>query len=232
MSGYEEDGSYRKLRFIDAKKAHLNPKCDDDVYIQLPPEVKTGQGMCGKLVHWLYGLRPAAAAWERYYADKFEEKGFQRGLTCGVVFYHPQMDVSMAVHGDDFTFCGLEQYLWTVKRWMDEWFEVKVRGRLGPERHDDKCISVLGRLLRWEDWGITYQADPKHRNIILEQLGLEQKSKGLMVSGKVEEPEEFDEALQGARGLIEFQWNMPSAQQKGDKWAFQWGARVSNSEGP
>ena len=41
----------------------------------------------------------------------------------------------------------------------------------------------------------------------------------------------FDEALQGARGLIEFQWNMPSAQQKGDKWAFQWGAAVSNSEG-
>ena len=41
----------------------------------------------------------------------------------------------------------------------------------------------------------------------------------------------FDEALQGARGLIEFQWTMPSAQQKGDKWAFQWGAAVSNSEG-
>ena len=41
----------------------------------------------------------------------------------------------------------------------------------------------------------------------------------------------FDEALQGARGLIGFQWTMPSAQQKGDKWAFQWGAAVSNSEG-
>ncbi len=40
----------------------------------------------------------------------------------------------------------------------------------------------------------------------------------------------FDEALQGARGLVDFQWNMPSAQQKGDKWSFQWGAAVSNSE--
>ena len=32
------DGEPRKLMFIDAKKAHLNPKCEDDVYIELPPE--------------------------------------------------------------------------------------------------------------------------------------------------------------------------------------------------
>jgi len=101
------DGRWRSLMFIGAKKAHLNPKCEDDVYNQLPPEVPTEKGMCGKLVHWLYGFGPAAAAWERYYADKFEEKGFQRGLTCGMVLYHPELDVSMAVHGDDFTLCGL-----------------------------------------------------------------------------------------------------------------------------
>ena len=32
------DGKFRKLLFVDARKAHLNPKCEDDVYIMLPEE--------------------------------------------------------------------------------------------------------------------------------------------------------------------------------------------------
>ena len=50
---------------IDAKKAHLNSKCDEDVYIELPEECNAPEGMCGKLEYWLYGFRPAAAAWEK-----------------------------------------------------------------------------------------------------------------------------------------------------------------------
>ena len=34
----------RKLLFIDAKKAHLNPKCKEDVCIQLPDEAGGGPG--------------------------------------------------------------------------------------------------------------------------------------------------------------------------------------------
>ena len=32
----------RKLTFIDARKAHLNPKCEGDVYIELPKECGYG----------------------------------------------------------------------------------------------------------------------------------------------------------------------------------------------
>ena len=32
--------------------------------------------------------------------------GFERGLTCAVVFYHAGRDISCVVHGDDFTFEG------------------------------------------------------------------------------------------------------------------------------
>ena len=42
----------RKLLFIDAKKAHLNPECKEDVYIQLPDESKGGPGMCGNFNFW------------------------------------------------------------------------------------------------------------------------------------------------------------------------------------
>ena len=46
---------------------------------------------------------------------------------------------------------------------MKAWFEVKVRARLGPDKKDDKEATLLGRVIRWEDWGITCEADPKHR---------------------------------------------------------------------
>ena len=42
----------RKLLFIDVKKAHLNPKCQQE----LPAEAEGGPGMCGKLNFRLYGL--------------------------------------------------------------------------------------------------------------------------------------------------------------------------------
>ena len=66
------DGRCRKLLFIDAKKAHLNPRCEGDVFVELPEEVGCGPGMCGKLKFWLYGFRPAAAAWEKLYSGKLE----------------------------------------------------------------------------------------------------------------------------------------------------------------
>ena len=45
----------RKLLLIDAKKAHLNPCCRDDIFIGLPEECGAGPGVCGKLDFWLMG---------------------------------------------------------------------------------------------------------------------------------------------------------------------------------
>ena len=56
------NGPVKKVMMIDAKKAHLNPRCKEDVYIELPPEVGADLGQCGKLNFWLYGFRKAASA--------------------------------------------------------------------------------------------------------------------------------------------------------------------------
>ena len=98
------DGRYRKVMFVDARKANLNPTCEEDVYIELPEECGLGKEWCGKLNYWLYGFRPAAAAWEKHYSELLEGVGFDRGNACGVIFYHEERDISLAVHGDDFTF--------------------------------------------------------------------------------------------------------------------------------
>ena len=149
-----KDGAQRRLVFIDARKAHLNPRCEEDVYIELPEECGCPKGMCGKLNFWLYGFRPAAAAWEKLYSGRFEEVGFIRGESCGVVFYHPERDLSVVVHGDDFTFCAVKSDLMWIKELMESWFEIKVRAVLGPDATDDKEVVILGRIVRWTDRGL------------------------------------------------------------------------------
>ena len=76
--------------------------------------------------------------------------------------------MSLAVHGDDFTMCGLEEDLWWVKEEMESWFEIMVRAVLGGRRDQDKEVTILGRTVSWTDRGLEHEADPKHRKIIME----------------------------------------------------------------
>ena len=47
-----KDGRERKTLYIDVKKAHLIPKCTQDVYVELPPEAGAREDECGKLMYW------------------------------------------------------------------------------------------------------------------------------------------------------------------------------------
>ena len=60
---------------------------------------------------------------------------------------------------------------------MESWFEIKVRVVLGPEAGDQKEVTILGRKVVWGEGGIEYEADPKHRDLILEFFGFCQDSK-------------------------------------------------------
>ena len=176
----------RKMMFIDAKKAHLNPLCKEDVYIELPEEAGEGEGVCGKLVYWLYGFRKAASEWEKFYAAKLEDCGFERGMGCPVLFYHKERDLSAAVHGDDFVFTGYSKDLLWVADYLKGCFEIKVRAVLGEGANDDKDVTVLGRRVRWQTWGIEYEADPKHRRLLLEKFGLHGGAKALDRNGELD----------------------------------------------
>ena len=173
--------------FIDARKAHLNPRCEDDVYVLLPEECGCPEGMCGKLEFWLYGFRKAASAWKGFYGGLLEGVGFVRGSSCGVVFYHKGRDLSVVVHGDDFTLCGLEEDLWWIKGLMESWFEIKVRAVMGGDEEDDKEVVILGRVVRWTEKGLEYEADPKHRLMVLESLGFEEGTRTLSHNGDKED---------------------------------------------
>jgi hypothetical protein len=187
----------RRVLVIDVKKAHLYPLCTQDVYIELPEEAAAAPGTCGKLVHWLYGFRPAAQAWENHYAENLQREGFIRGVASPVAFWNEALDVSCLVHGDDFTFVGRNADLDAIENKMREWYEIKVKARLGPGRDDAKEVDVLGRLLRCTEEGYEYEADRKHRQIVMETLGFDEKSKGIAVNGRIDDSDDSGEELQG-----------------------------------
>ena len=93
-------------------------------------------------------FKRAAQAWEEFYAKKLEDVGFERGEGSGVVFYNGERDVSCVCHGDDFTLVGEEAELRWLAKLMGTWFEIKVRGVLGPDAGDDKEIVIFGRMVR------------------------------------------------------------------------------------
>ena len=147
------------------------------MFIDLPEEAEQGEGMCGRLVFWLYGCRPAAQAWESFYAEKLEGVGCKRGDACGVVFYEPTRDITVVCHGDDFTCVGEEEDLSWLAEQMRSWFEIKVRAIIGPDVGDDKEVVILGRVVRWKEWrGVEFEADPKHRQILLDHFGFTEES--------------------------------------------------------
>ena len=86
------------------------------------------------------------------------------------------------VHGDDFTFTGDDASLRWVEELMSKWYEVKVRARLGPGEKDDKEATLLGRIVRWEGWGISWRGEPEVQRVSVGGFGLEGRLEELDVA--------------------------------------------------
>ena len=75
---------------------------------------------------------------------------------------------------------------------MTKWFEIQVRAILGDSHGDDKEVTLLGRIIRWKDWGIEYQADPAHRELVLQELAFDERTKALTMNGAKSKVEDGD----------------------------------------
>jgi len=73
-------------------------------------------------------------------------------------------------------------------------FEVKIRGRLGPGVNDDKSVRILNRIVTWKEDGIHYEADQRHAEIIVKQLGFKNSSNPVSTPG-VKPSEENEKRL-------------------------------------
>ena len=189
------DGKERKSMYIDVKKAHLMPKCEQDVYVELPEEADVAEDECGKLLYWLYGCRPAARAWEEHYSGVLEGEGFNRLRSCPVAFAHGSRDLVAVCHGDDFVFVGLDEDLEFAREVLAKHYEIKVRGILGFGPKDVREVENLGRVIRLHDWGISSKGDARHKGMIMKHFGLNEKTKILTKNGYKDEVEDGKEAV-------------------------------------
>ena len=78
----------------------------------------------------------------------------------------------MASHGDYFISIGEENELKWLSENLKRHFDLKVKATLGPDPHDDKHVRILNRLITYDEEGVKYEADPRHAEMVIQQLNL------------------------------------------------------------
>ena len=92
-------------------------------------------------------MRGAASSWEAEYTEKLRTVGFTAGEAAPTVFFNHTTGTRIVVHGDDFTFLGVEEDLRRIAAKMEEWWEIKVRGILSNDAGDEKEMVILNRVI-------------------------------------------------------------------------------------
>ena len=109
------------------------------------------------------------------------------------------------MHGDDFTLLWNDEDLDWFEKMIKDKFEVKIRGRLGPGVNDQKSIRILNRILEWSQDGLWYEADQRHAEIFVKDLGLDHDKVRSELPGERLAYEEEDEELLPSHEVKAFQ---------------------------
>ena len=172
----------------DISRAFFHAKAKREVFVQLPSEdLAPGEdGVCGRLNYSMYGTRDAAQNWFEEYSQRLLEVGFKQGAATPCIFYHEKRAIRTYVHGDDYVSTGTIENLNWLKTQLESKYQVKTQ-ILGPNEGQSKEVKILNRIVSWNcTSGIIYEADPRHAEIIIEQLSL-QNAKPVTTPGTKEE---------------------------------------------
>ena len=88
--------------------------------------------MLGKLKLKLYGTRDGGAIWEECYASCLIGLGFKQGKASPCSFVHTKWNVSVVVHGDDFTALGTDESIELTRKDRLPALSVSSKGELVP----------------------------------------------------------------------------------------------------
>ena len=168
-----KSGKKLTLKLTDISRAHFYGKAERRVFVTLP-EGDEAPGFCGLLKRTMYGTRDASAVWQRSYTSLLRKHGFVVGKAYPCTFYHAEADVRLLVHGDDFLVLADEDGHRFVDKVLSEEYEFKCDGHIGPECEKDS-MTVLNRVVSYDSQTgtVTYEADPRHAEALVRDLGLE-----------------------------------------------------------
>ena len=124
---------------VDVKRAYFYAPTRREIYTKVPEEdLLPGEaGVVGILDFSLYGTRDAAQNWAHCYGEVLTNHGFIKGRASVCNFWHPQHDISITCHGDDFMIVGSLVNLEWIIGILGKRFEIVYRV-LGPEPHCSK----------------------------------------------------------------------------------------------
>ena len=132
------------LSFVDICKAYFNAIPERAIYMTLPKEMKLSPDLVARQVRCVYGTRGAGKLWEETYTQAMEHAGFVTGTADPCVLYHKVCDITIVVHGYDFTALGTDNDLdWHANRLKDN-FEIELRmHRTSRDQDSQSCRSCL-----------------------------------------------------------------------------------------
>ena len=113
----------------DVSRALFEAPAVRQVCVELPSEDVTSSDRAadnvGHLQRSLYGTRDAATNWQEEVAREMKKRGFKRGRYNPCLYWRPEDDLLMMVHGDDFVSVGTPSAAKRFKEELASRFELK-----------------------------------------------------------------------------------------------------------
>ena len=172
-TGSSRKGRRRKIMVNDVARAYFNAPSLEPTFVEICDEdFEPGdEDMCGELLVSMYGTRQAASNWQKCYTNLLLGSGFTRTRASTCIFYHAGRDLDLIVHGDDFVTTGDQDDLTWLKEEFEKTFEISTTV-IGHDEGDEKAAKVLNRIISVVDDGYTYEADARHVEHMINDLGL------------------------------------------------------------
>ena len=110
---------------------------------------ETSEDTVGVLEMSLYGTRDAATNFQREVARLMKSLGYIQAKYNASLFYHPQEDVQVLVHGDDFVAVGQRNEIQKFKQQLAKRFTMKTKiVGSGAGEGEVQEARVLNRIVR------------------------------------------------------------------------------------
>ena len=153
----------------------------------------------GKLRLCLYGTRDAAKSWQETLSAHLVSVGFSRGRGHPSVFHQKEHGIKAMVHGDYYVASGSSESLEWFKTELEKAYEIKTQ-HIGYAKGRPREGKVLNRIIRYTEEGFEIEADPRHAELVMEQMQVEGENcvSTPGVSGVEEDDADEDEELQGS----------------------------------
>ena len=164
----------RKLMYADVSRAYFYAPAVRAVYVRLPDEDRQpgDENLVGKLNMSMYGTRDAAANWASEYCGTLLSAGYAQGKASPCIFHNEMSDTTVMVHGDDFVGVGRPEELAKLRDVLENKYKLKVE-TLSGANGDSREVRILNKVVRWTPEGVELEADPRHAELVVRELGLQ-----------------------------------------------------------